>query len=289
MTGGLYTGTWAEDCAAGLTECGIAHDWLSASDASERFPAIQFEAGERVLYQAEGGVCLASKAIAAQVRLARARGVDLRVSEPVVRLTHDEDGVRVETAAGEIRAGVVVIAAGAWAPRLLDDVGIPLALGACVAQVSYFPRLDAGPPLPPLIEAGSGVGLLGAGGYWVPPAGEQTELKVSLGAPGPAVDPRAGPFAVDRELRDRDAAFAARRLRGFAREPSRSETCLYTMTPDEDFVLDRVGRVVIASCCSGHGFKFVPALGEIAADLALGTDPGFPLSRFSASRGAVSG
>ena len=217
-----------------------------------------------------------------------ARGVDLRVGKPVLRLSCDENGVTVEAAGGDIRAGVAVVAAGAWAPGLLDHVGIPLALTACVTQVSYFPRLGPGPPLPPLIEAGSGVGMLGAGGYWVPPAGGQAELKVSLGAPGPAVDPRDGPFAVDRKLRDRDAAFAARRVHGFSSEPSRSETCLYTMAPDEDFVLDRVGRVVVASCCSGHGFKFVPAVGEIAADLALGGNPGFPLDRFSASRAAVS-
>ena len=69
--------------------------------------------------------------------------------------------------------------------------------------------------------------------------------------------------------------------------PVRSETCLYTMTPDEDFVLDRVGNVVVGAGFSGHGFKFGPLIGEVLADLALGREPRIPLERFSARREAL--
>ncbi|HJP64781.1 MAG TPA: N-methyl-L-tryptophan oxidase, partial [Actinomycetota bacterium] len=65
------------------------------------------------------------------------------------------------------------------------------------------------------------------------------------------------------------------------------ETCLYTMTPDDDFILDRVGNVVIGSPCSGHGFKFAPLLGEVLADLAVGRDPDLPAGRFDLRRHAL--
>jgi sarcosine oxidase len=64
----------------------------------------------------------------------------------------------------------------------------------------------------------------------------------------------------------------------------RTETCLYTTTPDEDFVIDRVGPLVVASPCSGHGFKFAPLIGEALADLATGEQPQIPLDRFRADR-----
>lgn len=66
-----------------------------------------------------------------------------------------------------------------------------------------------------------------------------------------------------------------------------SETCLYTRTPDEDFVLDRVGPVTIASPCSGHGFKFTPLIGEVLADLVTGLAPSVPIERFAARRPAL--
>ncbi len=288
VRGGLYTGSWAEECAAGLSACGVPHEWLLGAEAAERFPTIRFDPDEHILFQPDGGVCLAAETVAAQVELARARGVEVRESEPAIRLRVGDDDVEVETAQGTYRARAVVVAAGAWAGELLAQVGIRLALVPSLVQVSYFEPLAGDTRgLPPLIEAGAGLGMLGTGGYFVPPDGGQDGIKVSFGAPGRTVDPRDGPFRVDPGQERRDAAFAARRLRKLDPSPSRSEACLYTMTPDEDFVLDRVGRVVVASCCSGHGFKFTPALGELVADLALGREPGFPLGRFAASRPGV--
>jgi sarcosine oxidase len=69
----------------------------------------------------------------------------------------------------------------------------------------------------------------------------------------------------------------------------RTETCLYTRTPDEDFILDRVGPLVVASPCSGHGFKFTPLIGEVLADLVTGEAPEIPLERFRADRPALRG
>jgi sarcosine oxidase len=139
--------------------------------------------------------------------------------------------------------------------------------------------------MPPcFIEASHGPSGLGSGGYVVPSVGGVPEITAADGTPGRTVHPSLGPFPVDSELEAADADWVRRRFPGFDPAPRRSETCLYTMAPDEDFVLERVGPVVIGSACSGHGFKFGPLVGEILADLALGLDPRLPEGRFSSQR-----
>jgi sarcosine oxidase len=100
---------------------------------------------------------------------------------------------------------------------------------------------------------------------------------------GPVGDPNDGPFDVDQERIEEALEWAARRFGGFeqTRPP---HTCLYTRTPDHDFVIDRIGSIVIGSACSGHGFKFGPLVGELLADLALGTKPAVDIADFSSRR-----
>src|SRR5215813_3144328 len=113
-------------------------------------------------------------------------------------------------------------------------------------------------------------------------------VKVATHVPGRAVDPRDGPFGeIDPALDKQAARYVQTRLPGLEPAPLAPETCLYTMTADEDFVLDREGRLVVAAGCSGHAFKFGPLLGEMLADLALGRDTGSGNTRFSLSRPAL--
>ena len=121
--------------------------------------------------------------------------------------------------------------------------------------------------------------------YAVPPAGTAPGAKAGDHRVGPVVDPAEGPFDVDPRAVEAIAAYVERRLPGLRARPVAPETCLYTMTPDEDFVVDRVGTVVVGAGFSGHGFKFAPLIGEALAALAMGEDPGLPPGRFSA-RGA---
>lgn len=285
-TGGLYTGGWAEVCGAALATCGVSREWLPAAEAEERFPGVALDGLERVLFQADGGVCLADRAVAAQVRLARAAGVEVREAAEVTRFAIDDRGIAVTSGEETVHAPVAVIAAGPWAGDLLFELGIDLALRPAFAQVTYFDPRAPGTPMPPcLVEAELGPGVA-AGGYWVPGV-TGARLKAGLGTPGRAVHPSLAPFDVDPEREALDAAWIARRLPAFEPAPVESETCVYTMTPDEDFVLERVGPVVVASACSGHGFKFGPLLGEILAALAAGDDPAIPAERFSTRRPAL--
>jgi sarcosine oxidase len=124
--------------------------------------------------------------------------------------------------------------------------------------------------------------------YIVPNPFAPGEIKAGAHLSGPVVDPDARSFEPDGERERRVVDWVGRRLLSAAR-PMRTETCLYTTTPDEDFVLDRVGPIVVASPCSGHGFKFSPLIGEVLADLAAGEATEVPLDGFRADRPALRG
>lgn len=288
-TGGLYAGAWAEACGAALASCGISRAWLPVAEAAERFPAMSFDELDRVLWQDDGGICLADRAIAALARLAGAGGVEIREHQEVEHVLLDDQGIMVATPSERVTAPVVVVAAGTWAGGLLSQLAIELPLRPAFTQVSYFePNAGQTPgALPTFVESDLDDVGLGTGGYWVPPHGEHAAIKVGAGVPGRTVDPAMGPFEPDPARLQRDIGFVERRLPGFSAEPVATETCLYTMTPDGDFVLERVGPVVICSCCSGHGFKFVPRIGELVAALVMGAGPASPSERFALARFAL--
>jgi sarcosine oxidase len=288
-TGGLYAGGWAEACGAALASCGVSRAWLPAAEAAERYPAMSFEHLDRVLWQEDGGICLADRAIAALVRLARSGGVEIQEQQEVEHVLLDDQGIMVATPSERVTARVVVVAAGTWAGGLLSQLAIELPLRPAFTQVSYFePRAGLTPAsLPTYVESDLEDVGLGTGGYWIPPHGERTTIKVGAGVPGHTVDPAMGPFEPDASRLQRDIEFVERRLPAFSSQPTATDTCLYTMTPDGDFVLERVGSVLICSCCSGHGFKFAPRIGELVAALATGTGPVSPSERFSLARFAL--
>jgi sarcosine oxidase len=144
------------------------------------------------------------------------------------------------------------VTAGAWAPALVGVDATPT-----LETVSYF-SLDE--PVPSVIDGGPG----GTAGYALVAPG--IGLKAGLHQSGPVVDPnkQGGP---DSELAERAAAWVERRFVG-AGPLIRTETCLYTRRPDDEFLLARNGRIVVGSPCSGHGFKFAPVIGKRLAALA---------------------
>ena len=170
-----------------------------------------------------------------------------------------DDGL-LETSAGTIAARAVVVTAGAWARRLLAPLGIELPVRETRETVAYFPFPGDEPP-PSVIDWGMGPHLVYALG-----AGDG-ELKVGLHMAGPLTDPDKEGLP-DAETVRFLAEWVERRCPAADPDPIRAETCLYTTTPDERFVLERHGRVVVGSACSGHGFKFAPAIGELLAGLA---------------------
>lgn len=284
-TGGLDAGPEARRCAEALGACGVPHAWLEAGELSARFGGIAARPGERMLFQADAGVLLADRAVAALQRLAGRDGADIRARAPVLGLEPGQDRVLVRTPAAQISARVAVVAAGGWCAGLLAGAvrRVPR-LTVTLQQVRYFAPRAADGGWPAFIDEPAD----GPVWYLVPAAGAAPGVKVATHGPGRVVDPRSGPFgAIDRGLEDEAAQYAQERLPGLVPDGIGAETCLYTMTPDEDFVLDREGPVVVGGGGSGHAFKFGPLLGEMLADLALGRRTRIPRQRFALARSAL--
>jgi sarcosine oxidase len=274
----------ALDAIAGaLAAAGAPVEHLSAAALSRRFPGIA--AAGPALVEPDSGVLAADECLRA---LREAGGFELRTGTPVTSV-HDRspDSVTVETAVGTaLEADVVVACAG---PATLGLVGTGAAVAAkpSLPQVAYFKaRRSGGAPLPVFIEWGDDMTY----GLPVPGRGPHAgTYKVSHHTPGPVLgnyepaDPAA--FAAD------DAALLARLIGAVERlvpsldpSPVASERCLYDNAVDADFILDRVGRIVVGCGTSGHAFKFGPLLGELLADLVEGSEPQIDLSPFRLTR-----
>jgi monomeric sarcosine oxidase len=286
VTGGLDFGT-ARDPAglhALLTERGVHAELLTEASAAERWPQFDFSAAGPVMFHPEAGVLDPDRAMAAMLRLATARGADVRFNTPVTRLAASADGALAHTDSGTFAAPVIAIAAGAWLPDLLGPLVKLPPLTVTQQQIFHLaPRLAPPEPWPTFIYADK------AGTFYGLPAGRDGELPdvIKLGEHdlGPITTPKTRSFTVDPEQRARFLTSALRRLPGLSTTPVNEMTCLYTSTANEDFLLDRHGPFVLASACSGHGAKFAPLLGEIIVRLAAGEptpDPRFTLAAHQA-------
>jgi sarcosine oxidase len=280
ITGGLDVGDPSRVSADALDAAGTPYAWIEAEEAMERWPGLRFAPGTPILLQDDGGVCFAARTVAAQARLAQQAGVAIRERTTVEAIEPRADGVLVSTADATMRAGVCVVAAGGWAAPLLATAGIRAPLVPSLEQVSYHRLLEPS-PLPTLIDWTVHPVRTP---YSVPNPEAPGSFKIGLHRSGPDVDARDRSFAIDSDRLAKAEEYVADRYAP-AEPDAPPETCLYTNTPDEDFVLDRVGALVIGSPCSGHGFKFVPLIGGILADLATGAPPPIDLAPFRLDRG----
>jgi sarcosine oxidase len=283
VVGGLDVGEATGASARALEEAGVRFERPSGAEVAERWPMLRFPEGSGFVYQPDGAILRAHEIVLALARLAAGHGADLREETVAASVTPSSDGVDVRTAeGGAIRAPVAILAAGAWAGSILGPAGIPLPLRPTLEQSTYFETESMG--IPTVIDRDEAPTQPP---YIVPDPFTPREIKAGAHLSGPVVDPDTRSFQPDEARERRIVDWVGRRLASTAR-PSRTETCLYTTTPDEDFVIDRVGPIVIASACSGHGFKFTPLIGEVLADLATGeTTPAVPLERFRADRPAL--
>lgn len=269
----------------------VPYETLDAAEVADRFPGFALPDGYAGLFEPGAGFVYAARAVATLQDRARRRGADLRFDHAVTDWTAGPGGVEVSTSAGTFTADRLVITAGAWTGRT-SRLGLPLVIHRVVN--AYFEPADRSlfspGRLPPFIIAGTredvdGMpSLRGDSMYGVPVVpGEGLKVGVS----GTAADPDH----VDRTVAPDEIAD----LRGWVDRflPAASGpvvstlTCLYTKTPDEHFVIDRHpdhGNVVVASPCSGHGFKYTPTIGALLADLATDTPPRHDLTPFAIDR-----
>ena len=267
--GVLDLGPAAPATARALAACGVPYETLSAEQVAARWP-LRLSPGETGVYQRDGGFLYADRAHAALLASAVDGGVDVRERSPVLALELGRGAVHVSVDGEELVAGAVVVTAGAWAPRLLATVGVELPVVPTRETVVYV-DLPGAETLPPVIDYG-GIPARGEGGVARPGnstyslAAPGRGLKAGLHHAGPVTDPDEGGEA-DESVAEWVAGWAASRYLD-AGATQAAETCIYTNTADETFVLERHGRVVVGSACSGHGFKFGPVVGRTLAALA---------------------
>ena len=281
-TGGLDLGTVGEGerdpIEAALGAAGSPVERLTADEVRRRFPAYVLGDDREALFSPDAGILAATRAVATLLRDAAAEGAELMERMPVTDLALHDDGVEVATPAGRFSAERLVVAAGAWTDRLLTDLGVPLRVEQ--QQVLYLRvrdgRLHAPERMPVFIDRRGGI-------YGFPLFERPHALKVSdhEGAPTVLVGERT--FDVDANRAADTARRAADLLPGVTTDVVAAQTCLYTKTPDEHFVLDRLPGhpyAVVMAGFSGHGFKFGAVLGDVAAALLDGDSDAFDLGPF---------
>ena len=294
LTGGLYFGRPDSVTVAGslrsARQWDLPHDLLDSTEIRRRFPTLSPSEEEVGLYEDAAGFVRPEATVTAHLSLAAQHGADLHFDEPVVRWSTTPDGgVQVTTATDTYTAGRLVVCPGAWAPELLVDLGLPLTVER---QVMYWfqPEGGVGPYAadrhPVWIHGGPERQLYGF------PAidGADGGVKVAFFRHGVVTTPET----LDREVHPDEVDFIAADVhRLLPTLPGRflsAAACMYTTTPDEHFVIathPRHDQVTIACGFSGHGFKFVPVVGEILADLATEGSTGHPIDLFDPRRPAV--
>lgn len=263
----------------------LSHELLSANQVRSRYPGYALPDNYVALHQQDGGFVASERAIVAAANIALKAGAELRAREAMLDFEPIAGGgVRVRTSRATYEAGQLIVTAGAWIGEFIPALR---ALAVPERQVLGWFH----PKKPDLFRLGkfpvsnlkSDIGHFYQFPAWHVP-GFKIGLYHHLGEQGPADD-------LPREPNQADEAALRRGLAAFFPEADGEllalRSCMFTNTPDEHFILDRLPGypdVIVASPCSGHGFKFSSAIGEILADLASGAKSRFDLTLFSLDR-----
>ena len=294
LCGGLMIGPpeglLVSGSVASADEHSLPYEILDSSELQRRYPIFEPDPHVVALYEERAGFVRPEASVKAHLDRATSLGADLHFEEEIVSWEPTESGVRVETASGTYEAERLVVSAGAWAPKLLPDLGLPLEV---TRQILFWFRPEGGAePFAPekvpiwIYEPDDGNMF-----YSFPSIDGADTVKVAFfrvdGKP-------ADPETIDREVHDEEVEF----IRGYLARyvPSLNgdflyaKTCMYTNTPDEHFVISthpEYPQVSIAAGFSGHGYKFCSVVGEILADLATEGETSHPIDLFSPGRLAI--
>lgn len=283
-TGGLMVGRPDSELVIGARRSAelhrLPHEVLAAADVRVRFPALDPDDDMIAAWEPRAGVLFVEACVEAQLGRARHNGAELFMSEPVLQWIEQRDHVRVLTARRECRARQLVVAAGAWTAGLLGGLAAPFSIERQVLHW-FVPARSAPAFLPERLP----IHLWQFDGrrffYGFPDLGAGVKAGFHHDGEITSAD------AVQRDVSQTEVAAVREVVRRFAPDADgalrASMVCLYTNTPDEHFLIDRhprAARVLLASPCSGHGFKFAPVIGEIVADLVEQRAARFDLTLF---------
>lgn len=279
VTGGIDHGASPEvaQIADALTAAGVPGQWFGPDEATRRWPGLRFDT--QVLYHEASGRLDADQAVAAFKDLAAQAGAQVRHGARVTGVRVLGDQAEVALADDVYRADRVIVAAGAWTPRLLgESIDVPK-LRVTQEQPAHFAPLTGG-EWPSFIHHRGAAAAPFNFGYGLRTPGEG--IKVGFHQSGPECDPEIRDFRAEPSRQRALVDYVREWVPGVDADAVTPISCSYATTPDEDFVVDAFGPIVVATGFSGHGFKFAPVIGEMVADLALGG--GAAPARFAAGR-----
>jgi sarcosine oxidase len=251
-----------------LRSCGVPFELLEAAEVMHRWPSFRLPDDVQGLYQASGGIAAAARCNAAHLRLAQRRGAVLRDHAPVTSIRPRRDEMEVVTGEEVYRCRRLVIAADAWSNSLLAQLGLKLPLTVTQEQVTYFatPHLADFQPhrFPVWIWVDEPCF------YGFPVFGE-AGTKAAQDVGGHEVTAETRTLTPNPAALERLQAFLAKYLPSALGPVITTRTCLYTLTPDRDFVVDTLPGYSNAFMAlgAGHGFKFASLIGKILSELAL--------------------
>jgi sarcosine oxidase len=289
QTGGVMVGQAESALFRGALESarthGIPHEVLDAAGLTERFPAYRARPDWLALFEKRAGMLLPERCVAAAIEQAARAGADVRTNERVLGWKANGRTSRLTTTKGSYDVERIVVAAGPWLTQLRESLGVDLPV-EIERQLSHWfdPVRDEGRYRAPACPIGLWEASNGEVFATLPDEGHG--VKCGMHHAGSMT----GPESVDRIVTEEENAAARRLLNevmpGAGGRLRESRVCLYTNTPDRHFIIDWLERerVLVLSPCSGHGFKFASAIGEIASQLVLDGRCWLDLAPFALSR-----
>jgi sarcosine oxidase len=262
-----------EPYAEAMQSCGVPFERLDAAEIRTRWPVWEIDDSVHGLFQPDGGLVAAQRATAAHQRAARDFGATLRDRTEITAIRAENGEIAVEAGGDRYRAGRLIVAAGPWSARALSHFNVRIPLEVTKEQVIYFRSADLASF------------ALGAFPIWIwmddpafygfPVFGEHDAVKITQDAGGKPVDAATRGFEEDPEITARVTGFVQRYLPAALGPVKLVKTCLYTLPPDRDFVIDALPEFpnVSVAIGAGHAFKFAGIIGRILSDFALSGRP----------------
>ncbi|KAJ5468462.1 FAD dependent oxidoreductase [Penicillium sp. IBT 31633x] len=276
MNGGVMffpkdSSTPRTDFTRSLDARNVPYELLDSKQAKERWPQFDIADTVETVYTADTGIAHAAKSVIAMQNLARIHGALLRENTRVDRVTPKKSstGVVIETSKGQFHASKVILATDAWTDKLLAPLDVHIPLTVMQEQVTYFKPTDPHEWKPSRFPVWIWLGVSRAF-YGFPNYGEPT-IKVGRDTSNNFMAPEQRTYVHSPELLEELSSFMDKFMPDEGRQPLRTITCQYTITPDRQFIISPLEnhRDIIVGLGAAHAFKFAPAFGRALAELAI--------------------
>ena len=293
-TGGLDFGFPKEETFQKLKQsmdrAGLDYEYLEKPEVSQRFPQFNLDDGMAALYQSETGLLKASRCVLAHIRLAQKQGATVGDRTRVTKIIPYTNSVEIHTETETYIAERLVVTAGSWSKALLAEQGINLPLKIMPCQLGFYQPKEPSKFKPdrfPVFFAHMN-GDYGEMPYGIPHEDESIGVKVTTFYGWQTVDrPSEVDYTPSEDWVECIRNFSRQYIPGAAGETISTRRCLYTLTPDKDFVIDHhpnYAHIVFGAGFSGHGFKFTTLTGKMLCELALEGKTEHDTSLFKLSR-----